>query len=178
MKLPTRPSAALVLIAATTLWLVLRPRPTEPEPPPEVDATEQLSEIVHLRIHAKGRIAREVADGRRSLWDAAALFRELDRMPPAANRQLDPIPFRQPTSIRTEDDQYCWSVIVWVWNSRRPNDVVGEERAKAAIARLTAVFEDELCRGAVRLPDPSALESVEALMTHARAECGKSLQLP
>ncbi len=183
MSLPPRRYVALAFVAAAGLVFALRPRPPDPDDPPIADPTEQLSEIVHLRIHAKARIVREVIDGRRALLEAAALFRELDRLPPAEEVQIGWIPVPLPISTRTEEERYCRSVAVWVWtwitNARTPGDDSADERAAAAVARLVAEFENERGRcGAIRLPNPSALESAAALIELVRVECGKSLRRP
>lgn len=183
MYLPPRRYVALAFVAAAGLFFALRPRPPEPDDPPDADPTEQLSEVVHLRIQAKARIAREVIAGRRPLLEAAALFRELDRLPPVAEVQFGWIPVRLPFPTRTEEEKYCRSVAVWVWtwstNARTPGDDSADERAAAAVARLVAEFENERGRcGAIRLPDSSALESAAALIERVRVECGKSLRRP
>lgn len=174
MSLPTRPSAAHAFIAATTLFLLVYPTPSEPEPPQQPDPMEPFPESVFLRIYAKDRIAREVAEGRRSLWDAATLFRKLDGIVPATTGQFHPIPFPRPEAMSTDDDAYCWTVIVWVWNGRKLDEAGSEERARVAVRRLIAQCEDELARrGEIRLPDPAALESVQTLLDIARAECDR-----
>lgn len=181
MHLPPRQYAAFAFVAAAGLYLAFRPRPSELDDPPEANPAEPLPEIVLLRNHARTRIVDEVIDGRRSLLEAAALFRELDRLPPTAAVQFGRIPFPLPITTRTEEEQYCRAVAVWVWSRvvvpQSPGDGNSDERAAVAVARLVAEFEDELTRrGAIRLPDPSTLESADSLIERARAESAKSLR--
>jgi hypothetical protein len=162
-------SAALV----TALALV---RPTPPPSPPAEDAgqavaapTDPPPDVPLLRIAARRRLAAEVIDGRRSVFAAAALFRELDRMAPT----LDPprpdrgvvLPVAFPAA--TEDERYCLHVTRWTYIVLRDESPA---RAVEVTARLAAEVRAEAqARGSVRLPDPAALEPVDRLLAEARA---------
>jgi hypothetical protein len=110
--------------------------------------------VITLRILAKERIAREAAAGARPLVQAAALFRELNRHPPAV------VAAGHPSLLRghTEEERLCWQVIQYATNEA------------AAAARLEAELHEELRRhGAVRLPDPAGLTSAAELLEQAWA---------
>jgi hypothetical protein len=116
-----------------------------------------------LRILAKGLLVEELASGRLTLFDAAALFRELDGMPPmtvcSTNPDADP-PIRP--VCPTEDERYCVRVITVARNVLR---VAQLGRAEIVTERLVAEFEAERClSGTIRLPDPGSLEPVHGLL--------------
>ena len=83
---------ALVLAVSLTAGAVaiISRRPGDrapPRPVPDCQLVDQSNwaevERMALRILAKRHIAREAAAGRRPLVEAAALFGELNRLPPA-----------------------------------------------------------------------------------------------
>jgi hypothetical protein len=134
--------------------------------PPAVQPRDAATEAVVLRVLAKGLLALDVAAGRRSLFEAAALVRELDRRPPAPARPgpgwLDPT---LRIAADTEAGRLCRQVVAAV----RAELGAEPDRAAAAAARLEAEFLRELRqRGAVRLPDPPP-GAVEELLRRARA---------
>jgi RNA polymerase sigma factor (TIGR02999 family) len=121
-------------------------------------------EFLIPRADVRGRLAHEVVDGRRSLLEAAALFGELNRLPPAMD--IMRARFYSPVAIPAdaEEERLCRQVVEHV------RAVLEEEpvRAAAATARLEAEFFAELrAHGAIRLPDPSALEPVEGCWRRA-----------
>jgi hypothetical protein len=160
---------ALALAAGSLPLVLSRCRLPEDMPPPPSDTIEQVedgySEAQALRLVAKDRIARDTADGRLALLEAAALFRELNKLPPAPAR-----PTRVDSSLGipadTEEAWLCRQVAAHVRVALRADPV----RAEAAVARLEAEFFAELrARGTIRLPDPAALEPVHDLLEWARA---------
>jgi hypothetical protein len=126
------------------------------------------NEIVPLRTLAKQAIAREVAAGRRRLLEAATLFGALNRLPPALLKYPPPGTINPdvPLPTTTEAECLCWQVVSWVRCVRQTRP--GE--ADAVVARLVVEFEDvRRTRGLIQLPDPSAVESAEALIARIRA---------
>jgi hypothetical protein len=118
-----------------------------------------------VRLAAKGLIARDVAEGRRTLLEGAALFRALDRLPPAPV-EPDPRPSDPfiPIPTRTADEWACWQVARWAVS------VPTDRRARGVARRLAAQFTAEVRRaGDVRLAEPRA-EEVEAVLARARGE--------
>src|SRR5262245_54400538 len=106
MKRPNSVLLVLALVGVVAFALVRRPRANREAE--LIPADDPSCEVVQLRILAKCRLARDVADDRRPLLEAAALFRELDHLPPAVDSQPDPsvcpdirIPFG------TEEGRYC-----------------------------------------------------------------------
>jgi hypothetical protein len=164
----------LKLLALTLAGLVafaLLGRPPGPEaPPPPAGEAEPSPEIVASRLIAKGQIAEDVAAGRRSLVEAAALFGALNRLPPLApdptlRDEWYPPPLRVP--IRTNAERLCRQVADWVTPRLWEKDPAREAEV---VARLEAEFREELrAHGAIRLPDPSALTPVQELLDAARA---------
>jgi hypothetical protein len=133
---------------------------------PAPDEGEAQPGVGYLRALAMSRITREVADGRRTLLEAAALFRELKGLlPELPEPHWDDTPMAIPTD--TAEGRLCRQVALHVSAALRAEP----GRAAAAVARLEADFFAELrAQGAVRLPDPSSLESVEGLLAEARID--------
>jgi hypothetical protein len=118
---------------------------------------------------ARALLARDAAAGRRTLAEAAALFRELNRRPPTTVPPAYADPNGPPLTIPrdTEEARLCRQVILSAYYALRS---VAPGRADAAVARLEAeFFAERRAHGAVRLPDPATLEPVEELLQQARA---------
>jgi hypothetical protein len=171
----------LILLTFAFAWSavsVVGRRAGEPEEPDPCSwdevADEQISEVVILRILAKQHLTSEVAAGRQPLLEAAALFRELNRLPPALH------PVDHPSLAgRSEDELLCRHVIAYV--AARDGDWP-ESAAEAAVARLEAELQEELRRhGAIHLPDPAGLPSAPELLEQTRArmtEAERRMMLP
>jgi hypothetical protein len=125
---------------------------------------EAWPEAITLRAAAYEQIARDVAERRRSLWEAAGLFGTLNRLRPTVDHPARDPRLTIPTD--TEAGQLCRQVVAWV-----PAALHAEpDRAAAVVARLEAEFFAALrAHGAVRLPDPSDLEPVHELLDKVRA---------
>jgi hypothetical protein len=125
---------------------------------------------VDVRSVARAQLAREAADGRRTLLEAAALYRELNRLPPptAAPRYVDPRGPLARLPLETEEALLCRQVVIYADSALREE---GRDReAQAAVARLEAEFFAELrAHGTIRLPDPPPPEPVEEVLRQARA---------
>jgi hypothetical protein len=150
-------AVVLAVALAVALPVAFCRRPPEPDPAAEPVIGEAVGdpapEVVALRVVAKGLLARAAA-GRRSLVDAAGLFRELDRLPPAPAPPtgFDPT-LRIPAD--TDEGRLCRQVVA----VGRAELAADPDRAAEAVARLEEEFLQALRqRGAVRLPDPSSLE--------------------
>jgi hypothetical protein len=114
-------------------------------------------------------IVRDLVVGRHSLLEAAALFRALDRLPPAAPdiapEMLDQLLDLPPAASRSADERRCWQVIKWV----RSDQTDGLPGREAAAARLEADLWERLrSPGGLRLPDADSLPPVEELFAQAR----------
>lgn len=120
---------------------------------------DRATETIRLRILAKNRIVDGLADDGLPLLDAAALFRELDRIPPTTPYPLvthpgHPLPLTSPTA----DESCCGAVILFAHNSLK---ATRPDQAEVVTKRLVVEFWTEKRRqGAVRLPDPANLEQV------------------
>jgi hypothetical protein len=76
--------------------------------------------------------------------------------------RLGPLPF----PVRTDAERLCAQVILGVRAALRDDPAA----LAAGEARLVAQFHDALrAHGAIRLPDPSTLDSAEDLIRQARA---------
>jgi hypothetical protein len=166
MKLtPAKLSVVPVAVVLTALLVCRPPLPDlPPEPPVSAALAEAAPDVVALRLVAKLQIAREVADGRRTLWEAAALFRELNRLPPEPAKPTHVVsPVHIP--VDTEEGWLCRQVV----ESVRVALYQEPDRAAAVVARLEAEFFAELRRrGTVRLPEASSLEPVRELLQRTR----------
>jgi hypothetical protein len=157
--------AVVIAIALPVAFCRRAPDPNQPAEPLSPEMAAAAPDTVVLRLAAKEQIAREVADGRRTLWVAAALFRELNRLPPEPakpSRIVSPVNI----PVDTEEGWLCRQVVEGVRVALHQEP----ERAAAVVARLEAEFFAELRRhGVIRLPEPSSLESVPELLAQARA---------
>jgi hypothetical protein len=176
MKWTARILLAVTLAVSIVGAFVCRPpalpelpdgRKSEPGDGPVGDG---LPEARFLRSFAKELIARDVIAGRRPPLEAAALFRELDRLPPRLDEMMPP-----PTGAfrflnlpeLTEEERFCHQVIAQVGGAvaEEPQD-----RAAAVLARVeAALWAARGEGGAIRLPDPATLEPMAELLTRTRA---------
>ncbi len=153
-------------------WAVVLCRRTDgpAEDVPVVESrslAEGFPETAALRSLAKRQLAREAAAGRRSLLEVAALFGELNRLPPETP-VVAPDPANPPAPLPggTEEERLCQQVVAFVGVAladRPPGEI------RSAVARLEAEFwREREERGAVRLPDPASLTPVRELLGQAR----------
>jgi hypothetical protein len=144
-------------------------RPAEPErpdPAPAVEAPETpVADSTILRHFAKRHLAQEAAAGVRPLTEAAALFGELNRVPPEL------IVMDHPTLRgRSEGERLCRQVIAYARGLGWPETV-----PSSAAARMEAELDQELARyGTLRLPDPAGLPAATDLLDQARARLTKA----
>jgi hypothetical protein len=163
-----------VLLAACPAVVFLR-CPTGPDEPPgtgsgkAVQPGEQF-EAVDVRSLARTRLALEAATGRRSLLEAAALYRQLNRLPPRASppRFVDRGDPRADLPLGSEEALLCRQVVIYADAALREER--RDREAEAAVTRLGAEFYAELrARGTVRLPEPATLGPIHELLEQARA---------
>jgi hypothetical protein len=131
-----------------------------------------IPDVIRARILAKDLLVEELASGRLTLFDAAALFRELDGMHPMTVYPTKPNP-DAPIRLEcpTEDERYCVWVITFARNSLRSVEPV---RARIVTERLVAELEAERrLPGAIRLPGPGSLGPARELLRR-RAHVGLS----
>jgi len=179
------PRTFLAVALPVALAVALYPLVGRERPEPGVTAglrrtevlVEGLPESAFLRERAKRLVAREAAAGRWTLAEAAAMFAELNRVPPAAPRPVSPETPGHPLRHlpgRTDAELIALQVIAHV-TAALPDEP--PEQARAAGARLEAEYLAALREGGtIRLPDPDALPSARQLLEWARAAiatCGR-----
>jgi hypothetical protein len=143
-------------------------------PPPEALPTwpegpqlEALPDTVYLRFYAKGQIARDAAAGRRSLFEAAALFRELNRLPPALPELSYSDRFDTTLVVHNDEERLCRQVIWWVGATITRDGF--PERVEATQRLLKDVLRAEIQKsGTIRLPEPATLEPAGELLERCR----------
>ncbi len=174
MKRSIRVPVALGIVGALTAVLWLHPDgPAEDTLPASAEwPWAGLPETVVLRHLARQTLAREAAEGRRSLLEAAALFGALGRLPPEAAPVAPELgshfapKLSAPLPGDTEEELLCQQVIAHL-NAALDGRPLGERQA--AVDRLEAQFREELRRhGGIRLPDPSSLTPVPELLEQVR----------
>jgi hypothetical protein len=153
----------VLLLAAVSVGLVVcSPRPDQPVIALTYDEAPTGDRVVFLL--AMVQLAWDVADNRRSLVEAAALFAELDRRRPEAPDLSRLTPY---DTLPTREERLCRRVIAWVDATLRIAERPTE--SQAAVARLEQAFRRLQEQGPIRLPDPASLEPVEELLKRARA---------
>jgi hypothetical protein len=128
----------------------------------------EFAETVAFRPVAKQMIAREAADGRRSLFESAAMFRQLNRLLPTVDVSLlGPPDPRIHVPRQSDDEVLCWQVISYVLVALGGGS---SNEVDAAVARLEAEFwKAHRAGNVIHLPDPTALTSARELIEQARA---------
>lgn len=166
------PHKFLAVALAGSLGIVFIRCPSDPLEPlspqyidPEAEAlAASVPDIVPLRLAAKDLVTQDVIAGRRSVFEAAALFRELNRLPP---EPVKPSLFDPSLSIPAdmEEGWLCRQVVEHL----RVELFDQPERVAALIARLEAEFFAELREhGTIRLPDAATLEPVAEVLRQAQ----------
>ena len=110
---------------------------------------EKLDALLHgvaRRVDAKEQVAQEVAEGRLTLAEAAARFRDMNQQLPAFAWDT----FRQAYPGRSDDERHCRQVIEFV----RAQVQALSMADRAVAGRLEAELQEHLDRGDLRLPEP------------------------
>jgi hypothetical protein len=168
-------NVCLALVVAFAIGSITVAPPASPEPESDVvvdvDSATPAPEAVRSRIYAKSRLVDELAAGRLSLIYAAALFRELDRLPPEMRYPSAPDP--DPplrVSSPTDGERHCRTVIVYARNRLR---TTAPGRAEAVIRRLVAEFWAERDQqGTINLPAVTPSE-LQELLERARNDSAR-----
>jgi hypothetical protein len=170
MRASPRKFLAVALAVALPVAYCRHPsKPDAPSPPGEAAPPAAEGPDLLAGHRARARLARDAAAGRRTLAEAAALFRELNRRPPEVMAPAQAVPGDPPLTIPldTEEGRLCRQVIVHAYHALHEE---APGRADAAVARLEAeFFAERRAHGTIRLPDPATLEPVEELLQQARA---------
>jgi len=167
MKVQSRRLFLFTLAGPLAVVLAWRPgAPDEPAPAPADAAPgDRWPATTPLRILAKRQITREVIAGRRPLAEAAALFRELNRVPPDVSR-FDIFTGAPIDPSSSAEERLCRQVVAWVGSVMHHEPVPGRE---AVLARLEAELREMLGQpGGVRLPDSGAVASGPELLARVR----------
>jgi hypothetical protein len=137
---------------------------TDETPSPTDEKEEAADRAVRGRLDIKDRLTADVAEGRLSLLEAAARFRDLNRE--WSTFQLEA--FRETWPGRSDDERYCRQIIYMVRAKLRDRPAEG----LAVVVRLQAELRHRLRRGDLRLPvRASASSSPGAGQETAPARC-------
>ncbi|MFO0846964.1 MAG: hypothetical protein U0871_00185 [Gemmataceae bacterium] len=162
-------------VTAVVLAAVLSGGQPTPSPSDQTDVAPTVTvdptmDLLRCRSLVRDRLAREVAEGNRSVFEAAALFEALDQLhPPLDVPRADlgvnlPVPFPANTAAELR----CRHVALWVYLATKE---ASPDHAVQSVARLADEVREEVrVNGAVRLPGLAELESPEQLVAAARAE--------
>ena len=180
-------------IVNTSLWLFLLTFPfyllIKPQDPTlqdpvlwkVIEAPEQEhADIVIPRMRAKNQLAEDVIASRRTLFEAAALFAALNRLPPEV--LLDPLPRLEqlPSWFEpdTEEDWLCLMIIDWIDHDLY-RDVFIPQREQIC-ARLRQEFIERRKQGPLVPSELSSRTPVDELLDRARKEIpgGHPVKLP
>jgi hypothetical protein len=124
------------------------------------------AEVPIVRSVAKRRVTEDLIAHRRTLWEAAALFRQINSHPQTTPACHLPELGAHPMTFvpRTDEERLVVQVINYV-------DMLYHEnpRRQEEVLRLEKTLLDQLRRkGAIPLPDSASLVSVEELFHEAR----------
>jgi hypothetical protein len=108
------------------------------------DPIDEQIQAAQRRTAAKSEVAGEALEGRWTLLEAAARFRDLDAAAPEGYRRA----WRSLVEGATDEERYCRQVLDY-------SATVARDRSDdpAALDRLRAQLEAALSRGDLRLPD-------------------------
>jgi hypothetical protein len=145
---------AVVLVLGGVIWVCVRGIDSWAVPEADEDPDQEARRggwtdneeclALQRRVGAKVRLAREVIDGRLTLLEAAARFRDLNREPPL----FAWVAFRAANPGASDDELLCREVISYVHLEQR-----GQPGTDAGlVARLEAELNERLERGDLHLP--------------------------
>jgi hypothetical protein len=155
-------TAFLLLVGQTICSIALAIRSTSPEPPEWLPPGPE-SQTITRRILAKEQLARDLIAGGRSLWETAALFRELNRLTP---RALEPPALSSSPAPGAEERRLVQQVIAYV----RMESHAEPDGGKAVVGRLEAEVASERAKhGMIRLPQRATLVPVQELLDRRRS---------
>jgi hypothetical protein len=168
---PTHLKLLVVMLGVVALVLAFRRSESPDAVEPTTDGVktgEAPPTPVALRVLAKQGLARQVAAGRRPLLEAAALFRELDRLPPVAGAPWFDATIDPPIAIpgRTEDERRCQQVLLYVRAAFNYGDVKCPEAERPVADEFFRILRE---RGVIQLPSPESLESARNILAWTRA---------
>jgi hypothetical protein len=155
-------AGALCLVVAGLFWAECRSGNAGPDgsnrsgspwgPAGEIERAEQLEEgrkVVLWCVGVKRTLTEEVIAGRRTLFEAAAGFRNAERI------KVQRAPSLCAAGPDSTDEEHCRQVIQQVRRSLQ-----GQPNQSAVVARLEEQLREELARkGIVRLPAPPGSEN-------------------
>ena len=111
----------------------------------ERDRFASVGQAIDARLGDRRAVMRELRQGRLSLVEAAAAFRDLNERP-----GVPPSPFRVLFPGASDEEKLCRQVISWARSEREEETThEAQERARRLEAELAAILKR---RGAVRLP--------------------------
>jgi hypothetical protein len=128
------------------------------------------ADVPIIRSVAKRRVAEDLIGNRRTLWEAAALFRQINNYPQTTPACHLPELGAQPMTFipRTEEECLVVQVINYVDMLYHDNP-----RRQEEVLRLEKILLDQLERSSVLpLPDPASLVAIEELLLEARLSMG------
>jgi hypothetical protein len=97
------------------------------------------------RIRVKWSVIDALRLGRRTLFEAAAMFRSLDQMPPATHWEE----FRRRYHGACDEERHCRQVISWMEATLPPESV----ETDATVVRLREELEEAIKHGPPQLPE-------------------------
>ena len=139
---------ALAVWRGGNFWSVPRPDGLPDRAAPDGQAAADVCPNLLRRVRDKERLAGEVIEGRLSLAEAAARYRDLDAQPPPPNWEE----FRRVYPGASDDERHCRQVIANV----RLELPFHPDADPALLGRLEAELDDLLGRGDFHLPGPAA----------------------
>jgi len=120
---------------------------SSPETLPGNEPSEEVAAVVR-RLHEKQALAREVADGRLTLREVAARYRELDEAAPGFHWEE----FRRKYPGASDEERHCREVISFV-RALPPERGDGE---RTVAGRLESELQASTARGDLSLPGAAA----------------------
>lgn len=119
-----------------------------------------------IRVLTKQLLADDVLDRRRSLPEAASLFRVLDAMPPVVSARVE---FYGPAGVVEGSDEHLCLQVIRYMRTRTDPKYGGDPAREPDVVRFEEELRTLIAESKLHLPDPASLPALDGVMARAWA---------